>query len=688
MATYTEFYQLTKPVRGAEVVDVNTLNSNSDKIDAIMHSSQISIADAYDQTQTYELRDKVMYEMLLYECISRITVPEVWTPAHWERCTAADVGGNYVDVDEKYLTGLNVADVDIDGDQHAIKVPYMEGATSLADGAGGLVPAPEAGDEGKFLKGDGTWGDVAGSAEDIDYDNTESGLTADNVQDAIDEVAGIKEVEKISWYNYSQLTPAEKSNGKAYFIPDAGSNPIASAPTGAISTFLDGTANPLNSLKIAIIPVQAGSGDPSPSNPRAISGWTGANVGVNGKNFFNKNTCELGKWLNVTTGAVENTTSNYTLSDYIPIKAGVNYIFTNPQSSRRWIYTLDKTPYELLSNTYFTAPIDGFIRITIALSSVSLDDIQFEIGSSATTYEPYDTNSHVVPVSWQSTAGTVYGGELNVTTGELTSKMAVIDLGDLNWTKNTETETIQDWRSSGLSSLIKAISASETPNAYCSNFKVVSRGAQNAPYTIGVTNSGNIVVYTTANEYADAAALKNGVTGVKFVYELKDSEYSTYQITQAQVASILGTNNIWCNTGDILECKYLANVQISAPQIRMDDIIYAQGASGGSAADIAHMTWTYVTSTTGTSTPEAIPSGTKRLVIMAEINGMTSKVADESIDNINKMLDVTQATSWNQGYEYADTAGNHTNVAMSVSNGLVTIKSGNNTVTATLYALS
>ena len=36
------------------------------------------------------------------------------------------------------------------------------GATSIAGGAHGLVPAPSAGDEGKFLKGDGTWDTVGG----------------------------------------------------------------------------------------------------------------------------------------------------------------------------------------------------------------------------------------------------------------------------------------------------------------------------------------------------------------------------------------------------------------------------------------------------------------------------------------------------------------------------------------------
>ena len=38
--------------------------------------------------------------------------------------------------------------------------PAMRGATADADGASGVVPVPAAGDDGKFLRGDGTWGEI------------------------------------------------------------------------------------------------------------------------------------------------------------------------------------------------------------------------------------------------------------------------------------------------------------------------------------------------------------------------------------------------------------------------------------------------------------------------------------------------------------------------------------------------
>lgn len=55
---------------------------------------------------------------------------------------------------------------------------HFTGATASTDGVAGLVPAPVAGDEGKVLKGDGTWGTISSAANTIFYMNaSESGGT-------------------------------------------------------------------------------------------------------------------------------------------------------------------------------------------------------------------------------------------------------------------------------------------------------------------------------------------------------------------------------------------------------------------------------------------------------------------------------------------------------------------------------
>lgn len=62
----------------------------------------------------------------------------------------------------------------VKGDGDAIKgmISVMEGATLATDGESGLVPKPLAGDQDKFLKGNGSWGDVT-EAESVPW----SGVT-------------------------------------------------------------------------------------------------------------------------------------------------------------------------------------------------------------------------------------------------------------------------------------------------------------------------------------------------------------------------------------------------------------------------------------------------------------------------------------------------------------------------------
>lgn len=70
----------------------------------------------------------------------------------------------------------------------------FHGATTLADGTVGLVPAPLIADKDKFLKGDGTWAEGGG---------------------------GNANQEELTWDEYEALTEEEKTNGTVYYITDA-----------------------------------------------------------------------------------------------------------------------------------------------------------------------------------------------------------------------------------------------------------------------------------------------------------------------------------------------------------------------------------------------------------------------------------------------------------------------------------
>jgi hypothetical protein len=68
--------------------------------------------------------------------------------------------------------------------QFVISVDTMTGATANKDGKTGVVPAPNAGDQEKYLRGDGTW---VGVDQEIDQ-NSRNAVSGQAVASAISEV--------------------------------------------------------------------------------------------------------------------------------------------------------------------------------------------------------------------------------------------------------------------------------------------------------------------------------------------------------------------------------------------------------------------------------------------------------------------------------------------------------------------
>lgn len=63
---------------------------------------------------------------------------------------------------------------------------------------------------------------------------------------------------------------------------------VTANTNGTLSSFWSPKVTDIKSLKVYFSPKQEGSGDPSPSNVRPITGWTGVNVTRSGKNMLNK----------------------------------------------------------------------------------------------------------------------------------------------------------------------------------------------------------------------------------------------------------------------------------------------------------------------------------------------------------------------------------------------------------------
>ena len=99
------------------------------------------------------------------------------------------------------------------GDATWQAIPNMTGATSSDAGNAGLVPAPSAGDEGKFLRGDGTWGENVKI-----YHATDEGLGVINVDATIEDI--------ISEYQNGYYILLEDENGGRFPLYKVVNNPL------------------------------------------------------------------------------------------------------------------------------------------------------------------------------------------------------------------------------------------------------------------------------------------------------------------------------------------------------------------------------------------------------------------------------------------------------------------------------
>ena len=245
-------------------------------------------------------------------------------------------------------------------------------------------------------------------------------------------------------------------NHKADLIYDTASGDIASFPDGA-----DGL--PVKALTVSIEPVQSGTGDPSPTNVRPISGWTGCNISHSG----------------------------------------------------------------------------------------------------ADTSDPT-----VIPISWQSEAGTVYGGTLDLTSGVLTVDRAKCVMGGGNLTR------ISNWFSADVNNQswgaylnegqdIKQIINDDIVGVNFISDQIKDIGASygnRVAWTGGITKTSNGVLQyfgfriakdvlpsvSSSNELATAELAYLNANPIELVFQIAPK---TYQLTPEEVTTLLGQNNIWADCG-------------------------------------------------------------------------------------------------------------------------------------------
>lgn len=342
--------------------------------------------------------------------------------------------------------------------------------------------------------------------------------------------------------------------------------------TGEVITISGGVDFHALSASTTIEAQQSGTGDPSPSNVRPITGWTQANVTRCGKNLYNYATVTANTYLKSdgTTGS----STTFVLSDYIRCSEGTYSFSGCPNgfgtSPRVGFYDFNKT---FLSSTRITSTSGGQLIVPngteytrISVSAADKTTFQLETGSAITSFEAYNGTTYTVSFG---SAGTVYGGTLDVTTGVLTvNTVGVVFDGTEEWgTGGSGTSKLFRYIYSGV--VASDGSGAATPRA-CSHYP-------NASITSSTTSQGFMAYTSTSSPndmwmhfrpnlstIADATAWKsflatqyaNG-TPVTAIAEIASPQ--TFALTPTQILLLQGVNNIWSDTGT-LTLKYIEEV--------------------------------------------------------------------------------------------------------------------------------
>jgi hypothetical protein len=287
---------------------------------------------------------------------------------------------------------------------------------------------------------------------------------------------------------------------------------------GEIASFSDGADDvPVKSLVVGIEPVQSGEGDPSPTNVRPISGWTGCNISRVGRNLFGglEFAQKIGEIANLPSYSIDTNNKTFTFRYAQPkdvraifklktptrITAIITYKNNGNNQSIIFRYT-DGDFFKLpLNNTngnkttlvytnYENKLVDNVAlsHYADASTTVYYDESGFFDGvATASDFIPYAGNLY--HITFPTEAGTVYGGTFDVLSGVLTV------------TKG----------------FIQSYNGEALPSPWISDRDVYAQGA--------TPTTGAEVCYTLA-------------------------EPITYQLTPNEVKSLLGQNNIWADTGD------------------------------------------------------------------------------------------------------------------------------------------
>ena len=352
--------------------------------------------------------------------------------------------------------------------------------------------------------------------------------------------------------------------------------------SGALCSFADGANMPMVACTAEIVPQQSGTGTPSPDNVRPISGWESVVLGQSGENLIdavNLSPTSSARWINTDGVAVKSNvqyalsvTASKSLSNrFYVIYADKATITQSETTSGKTFLTAQFVDSNTLTFT-FTASNDAYIYLYAGdvVGDFTLSEVQIELGSTATAYEPYTGTTTTVNLG-----RTVYGGTLDVVSGELTvDRFASTYNGSEAWALYSSSDTTNVFR------LLNAITAQtdqslEISSHFAFNSKANQANVSRAnTFVQGASKALFIQVEKTLATDADAFKSWLASNPVTVVYGLQQPQ--TYTLTPTEVSTLLGENNVWADAGAV-EVTYRRDITIALSEL--EQAIISLGAN-------------------------------------------------------------------------------------------------------------
>lgn len=335
----------------------------------------------------------------------------------------------------------------------------------------------------------------------------------------------------------------------------------------------------IKECKIHFMPVQQSDSDPTPNNIIPITGWTGINV--------------YQAFVEYPITPMVNTTTGYGVK-WVVDKDGLMTAYGTPTAYTGAVLGVidvngDETLYGAiagsLNNVTFNKPTlldsngknvvytagDGILIQGLDLSLYNdIKKVRIPLKRSGNVFMSGSCNAIVwkdkkptmstTTIDWTDVAGTIYGGYVDLISGELVQEFKQCKINELSWSysasgvcfmsnKNTPNDILKD----------KSLSISYIRSNYYTpidGYGNISTYADKQDYSISLyAPSDQYRIIIKDSRFTDVSSFLSAMGDTYIWYRLAEPTV-TYQLTPQQLTTLRGINNIWSSANGEVEIKY------------------------------------------------------------------------------------------------------------------------------------